>query len=52
MYTVGYVQVWAFPLLILSGPGLIAGLFAHTSILLFWWLVERPHTRSLYKRPS
>ena len=50
MYTVGYVQVWAFPLLLLSELGLVAGLFAHASILVFWWLVERPHARFLYAR--
>lgn len=50
MYTVGYVQAWALPMMVRSWHGMIAGLFAHATILVFWWIVERPHARTHYSR--
>lgn len=50
MYSVGYIQAWALPLMLRSWPGLVAGLFAHMTILVFCRLVEGPHARAFHVR--
>jgi len=48
MYTVGYAHTYGIALALASLPGLFAAVFDHISILVFWWLVERPHYKRLY----
>ena len=43
MYTVGYLQTYGLALLLASLPALLGAGIAQGSILLFHWLVERPH---------
>jgi protein-S-isoprenylcysteine O-methyltransferase Ste14 len=43
MYTVGYLQAYGLALAVASLPGLLAAVFAQTSILVLHYLVERPH---------
>jgi protein-S-isoprenylcysteine O-methyltransferase Ste14 len=45
MYTVGYLQTYGLALVLASLPALVAAGFAQASVLLFHWLVERPHYR-------
>jgi hypothetical protein len=43
MYTVGYLPMYGAGLLVSSWQALAGALFAHAGIMLFHWLVERPH---------
>jgi len=51
MYTLGYLQTYGLALLFASLPALIASGFAQTAVLVFNYLVERPHYAVL-KRPT
>lgn len=48
MYTIGYLQTYGVALITRSFPGLIAAAFSQTAILVFYFLVERPHFRRLH----
>lgn len=43
MYTIGYLHMYGFALVLGSLPGLIAAGFDHTAILAFYYWVEKPH---------
>jgi protein-S-isoprenylcysteine O-methyltransferase Ste14 len=49
MYTVGYLQTYGLALMLRSFPGLIAAGFSQTAILLFYFIVERPHFERLHR---
>ena len=51
MYTIGYLQTYGLALILRSFPGIIAAGFSQAAILAFYFIVERPHFRSLH-RPS
>lgn len=48
MYTIGNVHLAGLALMAASGPALVAGLFSHVAILVFNYVVERPHVQRLY----
>ena len=48
MYTIGYLQTYGIALILGSWPGLAASVFAHVSILLFHFLIEKPHFERLH----
>lgn len=48
MYTIGYLQTYGIALILRSWPGLVASAFAHVSIILFHFMVEKPHFERLY----
>ena len=47
MYTVGYLQTYGLALFFASVPGLIASVFDHIAIMMFFNMVEKPHFASL-----
>ncbi len=47
MYTVGYSHMYGFALMMGSLPGLLAAAFDQTSIMVFYYLVEKPHYETL-----
>jgi protein-S-isoprenylcysteine O-methyltransferase Ste14 len=49
MYTIGYLQTYGVALIVGSWPGLVAAVFAHVSILLFHFLIEKPHFERLQR---
>lgn len=49
MYTVGYLPTYGIALITRSLPGMIAAAFAHTAILVFYLLVEKPHFKRLHR---
>lgn len=50
MYTLGYLQTYGLALLFASLPGLIASGFAQAAVLVFNYLVERPHYAELMRQ--
>jgi protein-S-isoprenylcysteine O-methyltransferase Ste14 len=51
MYTIGYLQTYGLALITRSLPGLIAAVFSQAAILIFYFVVEKPHFTRLH-RPS
>ena len=49
MYTVGYLQTYGLALILRSLPGLIIAGFLQVSILIFYFLIEKPHFRRLHR---
>ena len=50
MYTLGYLQTYGLALVFASLPGLIASAFAQTAVLVFNYVVERPHYVALLRQ--
>lgn len=48
MYSVGYLHAYGFALLFCSMTGLMVAAFDHAAILIFHFIVEKPHARRLY----
>ena len=48
MYTIGYLQTYGLALILRSFPGLIVAGFLQISILVFHFLIEKPHFRRLH----
>jgi protein-S-isoprenylcysteine O-methyltransferase Ste14 len=49
MYTVGYLQTYGLALALRSFPGLIVAGFLQVSILIFYFLIEKPHFQRLHR---
>ncbi|MGH7530960.1 MAG: PEMT/PEM2 family methyltransferase [Gemmatimonadales bacterium] len=49
MYTIGYLQTYGLALILASWPGLLAAVFAHAAILVFYVVVEKPHFERLHR---
>ncbi|HMG19548.1 MAG TPA: PEMT/PEM2 methyltransferase family protein [Gemmatimonadales bacterium] len=49
MYTIGYLPTYGLALLLRSFPGLIAAGFSQAAILVFFFLVEKPHFQRLHR---
>lgn len=49
MYTIGYLQTYGLALILRSYPGLIVAGFLQVSILVFYFLIEKPHFRRLHR---
>lgn len=50
MYTIGYLQTYGLALIMRSWPGLVAAVFSHAAILIFYFVVEKPHFQRLHAR--
>lgn len=49
MYTVGYLQTYGLAVMLRSFPGLIASVFSQVAILVFYFIVEKPHFERLHR---
>jgi protein-S-isoprenylcysteine O-methyltransferase Ste14 len=49
MYTVGYLQTYGLALMLRSFPGVIVAGFLQVSILIFYFLIEKPHFQRLHR---
>ena len=49
MYTIGYLQTYGLALVLRSFPGLIVAGFLQVSILIFHFLIEKPHFQRLHR---
>jgi protein-S-isoprenylcysteine O-methyltransferase Ste14 len=49
MYTVGYLQTYGLALMLRSFPGLIASVFSQAAILVFYFIIEKPHFERLHR---
>lgn len=49
MYTIGYLQTYGLALMLRSLPGLCASAFAQAAILIFYFVVEKPHFERLHR---
>jgi protein-S-isoprenylcysteine O-methyltransferase Ste14 len=49
MYTIGYLQTYGLALILRSLPGLFASAFAQAAILVFHFVVEKPHFERLHR---
>lgn len=48
MYTIGYLQTYGLALILASLPGIVAAVFLHASILVFYFVIEKPHFERLH----
>lgn len=49
MYTVGYLHTYGLALMLRSLPGLIASVFCQAAILVFYFVIEKPHFERLHR---
>ena len=49
MYTIGYLQTYGLALILRSFPGFIVAGFLQVAILVFYFLIEKPHFRRLHR---
>jgi len=49
MYTIGYLQTYGLALMLRSLPGLIAAVFSQAGILVFYFVIEKPHFQRLHR---
>ena len=49
MYTIGYLQTYGLALMLRSLPGLITAAFLQAAILVFYFVVEKPHFQRLHR---
>ena len=49
MYTIGYLQTYGLALMLRSLPGLIAAIFSQVAILVFYFVIEKPHFQRLHR---
>ena len=50
MYTLGYLQTYGLALMLRSAPALVASAFAQAAVLVFNYVVERPHYLRLLRQ--
>ena len=49
MYTIGYLQTYGLALILRSFPGLMVAGFLQVSIMIFYFLIEKPHFHRLHR---
>ena len=49
MYTIGYLQTYGLALILRSYPGVLVAGFLQVSILIFYFLIEKPHFQKLHR---